>query len=96
MKTIHTEAKRRFDLYGDDGIHLGEIEYMNGGNNDIYATHTEVFKGFEGKGYARTLLETLVAFAEGKGLKIVPVCPYVVAEFKKDPEKYAAVIKSKD
>ena len=94
MKTVHNEAKKRIDLYDDTGAHLGEIEYMNGGNNDLYATHTEVFPGNEGKGYATRLVEELVDFAKSRDSKIVPVCPFVVAEFKRNPEKYAAVIKS--
>ena len=93
MKTKHETEEKRIDLYTDDGIRVGEIEYMRGGNNELYATHTEVFKGHEGQGYARQLLEALVEFAQGKNAKIVPICTYVIAEFKKNPEKYADVIK---
>ena len=93
MKHIHNEAKKKIDLYTDEGVHVGEIEYMNGGNNELYATHTEVFKGHEGQGHGRQLLDALVELARSKDAKIVPICPYVIAEFKKNPEKYADVIK---
>ena len=93
MKTIQNEAQKRFDLYNDDGTHVGEIEYMSGGNNALYATHTEVFTGNEGKGYAGILLDALVAYAIAQDKKIVPICPYVKKAFLEHPEKYAAVIK---
>lgn len=93
MEIKHNEEKQRFELYGENGAHMGEIEYKNGGNNDIYATHTEVFPQYEGKGHAATLLDTMVAWAKENNRKIVPICPYVIAAFKKYPDKYAAVIK---
>ncbi|MDL2219136.1 N-acetyltransferase [Ruminococcaceae bacterium OttesenSCG-928-O06] len=93
MKITHNEEKTRFDLYDDAGTHVGEIEYMRGGNNELYATHTEVFPGSEGKGYAGHLLQALVDYAAGQDAKIVPICGYVKAKFTNEPEKYAAVIK---
>ncbi len=92
MKLLHDEAKKRFDLYDVDDSHIGEIEYMKGGGNQLFATHTEVFPGYEGKGYARQLLDALVAYAVEQKATIVPICPYVIAAFKKHPERYAAVI----
>lgn len=93
MQIEHDEKAKRFNLMDDDGTKMGEIEYMKGGNNELYATRTEIFPEFEGKGYARYLLDALVEWAVGRESKIIPTCPYVVAAFKKYPEKYAAVIK---
>lgn len=93
MEIQHIEEKKRFDLLSDDGTRMGEIEYMKGGNNELYATHTEVFPEYEGHGYAAKLLDAMAAWAEENGYTIVPVCPYVVRAFQKYPEKYAAVIK---
>lgn len=93
MDTRHNEEKHRFELYDDDGARMGEIEYKKGGNNEVYATHTEVFPQYEGRGLAMVLLDTLAAWAKENGKTIVPVCPYVTYAFKKHPEKYAPVIK---
>lgn len=93
MKIVHNESQRRFELYDDGGERIGEIEYRNGGNRDLYATHTEVNPQHEGKGYAKQLLNALADFAERNHYKIVPVCPYVTACFRKDPDRYAAVTK---
>lgn len=93
MRIEHDAANFRFNMYTDDNKHIGEIEYRPSGTGEWYATHTEVFPGNEGKGYAGQLLDALAKEAEAQGAKIVPLCPYVVAAFKKYPEKYAAVIK---
>ena len=92
MNIVHTQEKNRFDLFDGEGRRIGEIEYKPGEGNTLYATHTEVFKGNEGQGHAARLLDALVAYAEGRGATIRPVCSYVKAMFKKYPEKYAAVI----
>lgn len=50
--------------------------------------HTEVNSEYEGKGFAKILLEKLVSYAREKELMIVPLCPYVHAQFKRHPEEY--------
>jgi predicted GNAT family acetyltransferase len=50
-----------------------------------------VDEGFEGRGFAGLLLERLVNYAKESGLKIVPLCPYVNAQFRRHPEKYAEI-----
>ncbi|WP_294198964.1 GNAT family N-acetyltransferase [uncultured Chryseobacterium sp.] len=50
--------------------------------------HTEVSEEFEGRGFAKILLEKLVGYAREHHLKIVPLCPYVHAQFKRHPDEY--------
>lgn len=50
--------------------------------------HTEVDSEYEGKGFAKILLEKLVSYAREKELMILPLCPYVHAQFKRHPEEY--------
>ncbi|SLN50581.1 GNAT family N-acetyltransferase [Roseisalinus antarcticus] len=52
----------------------------------VIADHTAVPKALEGKGYARALLERLLADARAEGFRIVPLCPYVNAQRAKHPE----------
>ena len=53
--------------------------------------HTEVQPKAEGKGLAKQLLSSMVAYARKKGLQVVPLCPYVHAQFKRHPEAYADI-----
>lgn len=53
--------------------------------------HTEVYPEFEGNGFAAILLERLVEYAKQNGLKILPLCPYVNAQFRRHPGQYADV-----
>lgn len=60
----------------ENSAKAGEISYVWAGDDKIIIDHTETFEGYAGKGYGRMLVEQTVAFAEGKGVKIVPVCSY--------------------
>jgi len=53
--------------------------------------HTEVSPEFEGRGFAKLLLNQLVNYAKEKDLKIIPLCAYVNAQFRRHPAEYADV-----
>ncbi len=46
--------------------------------------HTWVDDSLRGEGRARELLDAAVEWVRAEGLKIEPVCPYVVGQFEKD------------
>ena len=74
----------------DGGEQLGEMEVnISGDNLTVY--HTEVVPQAEGKGLAKKLLATMVDHARKNALKIIPLCPYVHAQFKRHPDEYADV-----
>lgn len=52
----------------------------------IIADHTEVPEAMRGSGAGRRLVEFMVADARARGIRIVPLCPYVNALRKKHPE----------
>ncbi len=58
--------------------------------------HTEVAPEAEVKGLAKELLATMVAYAREKSLKVMPLCPYVHAQFRRNPEAYADLWTSGD
>lgn len=74
----------------ENGAKIGE---MVGGLSSTSLTvyHTEVDSGHEGKGFAKLLLEAMVKYAREHHLKVVPLCPYVHAQFKKHPDIYADI-----
>jgi len=62
---------------------------ISGENLTVY--HTEVSEKLKGKGVASQLLTKMVAYARENKLKVIPLCPYVLAQFKRHPEEYADV-----
>jgi len=70
----------------DDEIAEMEIQ-INQDNLTVY--HTEVAKEQEGKGLAKKLLNHMVDYARTHKLRVIPLCPYVHAQFKKHPQEYA-------
>lgn len=92
MKSKHITDEKRFELYTDDGVKVGLIEYKKDPKNRFYATHTKVLEGNQGKGYGKELVDILAAYAKDNGYKIIPVCPFVKDLFKKMPENYSAVL----
>ncbi len=61
----------------------GEMTYSIASNDFIIIDHTEVNPEFKGKGVGKQLLYTIVEMAREKNLKILPLCPFVSAMFKK-------------
>lgn len=67
---------------------LGEMVVgISAGNLTVY--HTEVATSAEGKGFAKKMLVAMVDYARKNGLKVIPLCPYVHAQFKRHPQEYA-------
>ncbi len=48
--------------------------------------HTEVNEAFGGKGYGKQLVMKAVEFARKQEIKIIPLCPFAVRVFAKDPD----------
>jgi predicted GNAT family acetyltransferase len=74
----------------DEGEQLGEMEISISGSN-LTAYHTGVSEKAEGKGYAKKLLREMVSHARKHKLKVIPLCPFVHAQFKRHPAEYADV-----
>jgi predicted GNAT family acetyltransferase len=60
----------------------------------LNAYHTEAM--IEGKGYAKKVLEAMVAHARNNHLKVMAYCPYVNTQFKRHPEHYADIWKKEE
>ncbi|BAP32605.1 acetyltransferase [Chryseobacterium sp. StRB126] len=78
--------KGEIQLFSDDKK-AGKMDISVIGKK-LTVYHTEVDPQFEGKGFAKILLERLVSYARENDLKILPLCPFVHAQFKRHPEEY--------
>lgn len=90
MATIKLEldAKQHgaFNLFEDD-TKIGEM-VVSVKDAALTVYHTEVDENQSGKGYAKQLLDIMVAYARENNLKVIPLCPYVHAQFKRHPDEY--------
>ena len=84
------DAGRGAFVIEKDGDRIVEMEVgIQNGNLTVY--HTEVAEMLKGQGVASKLLSEMVAYARKNKLKVVPLCSYVLAQFKRHPEQYVDI-----
>ena len=86
---IDTAGKGNFILMEGEE-QWGEMDFSIS-DKKITVFHTQIAPQAEGKGLARQLLQAMVDHARKNDLKVIPLCPYVHASFKKNPEQYADI-----
>lgn len=76
----------------ENGTQLGEmVMHIAGDTMTVY--HTEVAPEAEGRGLAKVLLNAMVTYAREHALKVIPLCVFVLAQFKRHPDMYADIWK---
>jgi uncharacterized protein len=73
-----------------DGVPLGFAYYRTQPERVVF-THTEVLPEAEGKGVGSTLIRSALEDVRRRGLRAVPLCPFVASFLKRHPE-YADVV----
>ena len=68
-----------------DGQKVGFVEFADRDGQRVF-THTEVLDEFGGRGLATILVDEALTESRDAGLRIVAVCPLVVAFVKKHHE----------
>lgn len=85
---LSLDEKHHGAFYVTDGTkRLGEM-VISVGKENLTVYHTEVVAEAEGKGLAKQLLNAMVDYARKEHLKVIPLCPYVHAQFKRHPQEY--------
>ena len=74
----------------DEAEQIAEMAISISGKN-LTVYHTEVSQKAEGKGLGKELLSAMVDYARKNGLKVIALCPFVHAQFKRHPEQYADI-----
>ncbi|TVQ10041.1 MAG: N-acetyltransferase [Balneolaceae bacterium] len=69
-----------------DGTRAAEMTYSRAGDTLIIIDHTEVSEQLKGTGTGKALVKAAVEMAREKGIKIMPLCPFANAMFRKMPE----------
>ena len=89
MEILKGEGK--FYIGDNENDPLAEITFVKTGEDKIIIDHTIVSDTLQGQGVAKKLLTRAVEFAREEKIKIIPVCPYVIAQFEKNPDLYGDV-----
>lgn len=63
-----------------------ELTYTRRAPDVISADHTGVPETMSGQGVGRALIDAMLADARAEGFRIIPICPYVRAQYAKHPE----------
>lgn len=88
--TEYTVERQDGPIRGRYVVHLpdaeAEMTYRKAPDGTLTIDHTGVPPAFEGRGIAAKLVKAAIADARAEGFRIVPVCSYVVAQFKRHPE----------
>ena len=85
--TRHDEATRgRYEARVDGHDEAAELTYSRLNETTIIADHTGVPDSLRGQGIGQALVEHLVADAREAGIRIVPLCPFVKAQYGRHPE----------
>lgn len=75
----------RFAIHLPDGS-VAEMTYSRRDAQTIVADHTGVPPQYRNMGLAERLVGTAMSEVRASGEKVVPVCSYVVAQFRRHPE----------
>jgi hypothetical protein len=63
-----------------------ELHFSKAGPALVIANHTDVPASLRGTGVGRALVDRLIADARQSGVRIVPLCPFVKAQYQRHPE----------
>ena len=91
--TSATRIEKR--VAGTSGRYVARIDGVDGEAELIFtvrdsslisADHTEAPASMRGTGAALALVEHMIGDARANRFKIIPICPYVLAQYRKHPE----------
>ncbi|MBP0902544.1 GNAT family N-acetyltransferase [Mariniflexile gromovii] len=91
IKQADNGKKGAFYIEIDD-VKVAEMTYSNAAPNKIIIDHTEVSDSLKGQGVGYKLVDATVAYLRANNLKVIPLCPFANAVFKKKHEQYADVL----
>lgn len=93
VKLDFNEKRNGHFYINDNDEQIAEMQIGLSGD-DLTVYHTEVSPKAGGKGLAKELLKAMVDYARKNHLKVIPLCPYVFAQFKRHPDEYADIWKN--
>ncbi len=91
IKQTNTGEKGTFFITINN-VKMAEMTYTHAGSDKIIIDHTEVNEALKGQGVGYKLVDAAVAYLRANHLKVIPLCPFANAVFKKKHDAYADVL----
>ena len=79
-----TGSKGRY-VYRADGAEA-ELTFSKAGEGLVIIDHTGVADAFRGQGVGQALVARAIADFRAQGKKVLPLCPFAAAQFRRHPE----------
>ena len=89
LEVTHNPVENRFEMWIDG--QLSKLDYMENGNT-IVMMHVGVYPDYRGHGIAGKLTQVGLEYAKEKNLRVIPMCSYVAAYIRRNPQ-YAELTK---
>ncbi|NDV81521.1 GNAT family N-acetyltransferase [Bacteroides sp. 51] len=81
---INNKQLKQYEFHIED--YVPKIEYIINHEENVYLTHTEVPYELGGQGVGSQLVEKTLTDIEESNMHVVPLCPFVAAYIRKNPE----------
>lgn len=73
-------------VHAANGAPEAEMTFSKAGEHLLIIDHTEVPDAYRGQGVGAALVLRAVEEARAAGKKILPLCPFAAAQFRRHPE----------
>jgi predicted GNAT family acetyltransferase len=83
LQVIHNPAENRFEAWVEG--QLSKLDYMEDGDT-IVMMHVGVPYEFRGHGVAGKITRVGLEYAKEKSLRVIPMCSYVAAYIRRNPQ----------
>ncbi|HEY6584418.1 MAG TPA: GNAT family N-acetyltransferase [Gaiellaceae bacterium] len=83
-RLVDNPELHRYELYVGEDL-AGQIAYSQR-NGAVTLIHTEVDPAFKGRGLGDAIVAAALADLEERGLRMIPVCPFVRSYLERHPE----------
>ena len=82
----HRNGNKGSFTYEPEGIRLAEMAYVISAPGTMIIEHTEVDESLKGQGIGKQLLAELVEYVRKEKIRVIPLCPFANAMFKRHAE----------
>jgi predicted GNAT family acetyltransferase len=83
LKITHNPSENRFEVFING--ELSKLDYIEDGNT-IVMTHVGVHPEHRGGGVAGRITQVALEYASEKNLRVIPMCSYIAAYIRRNPQ----------